>query len=223
MIWCGNLVLAFGLAAPPVEVPAAVVAMVRDAIGRSWHVDPARIQFEWGRIATREPFADGARGRILGQGRDGRFVVALPTRAGGETAISVRAGIDDTVWVAGRSIPSGTRLGQDDLRRVVQLVWGPPRGETRGAPLGWETRRNLAEGDRLEAPAIEEAPVIMPGDRIRFVWEQDGLRIVREAVAGSRARRGERVFGRDDLRHEQLTGVALGPGAARLERKDVPQ
>ena len=223
MIWCGNLVLVFGLAAAPGDVPAPVVALVREAIGRSWRVDPAQIQLEWGRIAIREPLVEGTRVRILGQGRDGRFVVALPTRAGGEAAVSVRAGIEDTVWVAGRSIPSGSRLGQDDLRRVVQVVWGPPRVETRAAPLGRETRRNLAEGDRLEAPAVEEAPVIMPGDRIRFVWEQDGLRIVREAVAGVRARRGERVFGRDDLRHEQLTGVALGPGTARLERKDVPQ
>jgi len=101
-------------------------------------------------------------------------------------------------------------------------VWGPPPAGGRPAPLGAETRRNLAEGDRLEPPSIEEAPVIVPGDRIRFVWERDGLRIVREAVAGTRARRGERVFGRDEARHEQLAGIAEGPGLARLERKEVP-
>ena len=223
MTWCVELVIALGVAAP-VDVPAPVAALVRGAIGRSWRVDPAQVRLEWGRIATREPLADSARVRILGQGKDGRFVVALLTRAGGETAVSLRAGVADSVWVAGHSIAAGTRLAADDLRRVVQVIWGPPRAAAGSAPpLGSEARRNLAEGERLEAPAIEEAPVILPGDRIRFVWEQDGLRIVREAVAGSRARRGERVTGRDPVRQEQVSGIAMGPGTARLERKDVPE
>lgn len=222
MIWCAELVIALaGLA--PANVPAPVAALVRDAIGRSWRVDPATIQLEWGRLVTREPLADSARVRILGQGRDGRFVVALATRTGGETAVSLRAGIADSVWVAGRSIFAGARLGAEDVRRVMQVVWGPPRGGTTDTPLGREARRNVAEGERLVAPAIEDAPVIAPGDRIRFVWEQAGLRIVREAVAESRARRGERVIGHDQIRHEQLTGIALAPGVARLERKDAPE
>lgn len=222
MTWCGNLVLACLMAGPPVDVPGAIVLRVRDVIGRTWKVDPAQVQLEWGPIATRLPLADSAAVRVLGQGRDGRFVIGIAAGNGGVTAVSVRAGVVDSVWVAGRSLPAGTRIGPDDARRVVQVVWGPPAPAGRPSPLGAETRRTLAEGDRLEPPSIEEAPVIMPGDRIRFVWERDGLRIVREGVAGSRARRGDKVFGRDEMRHEQLAGIAVAPGVARLERKDVP-
>lgn len=222
MIWCGKLALAGLLAAPPADVPVAVAMLVRDAIGRTWKVSPAQVQLEWGPLGSRQPLADSAAVRILGQGRDGRFVVGLMTRNGGMTALSLRAGVADTVWVAGRSLPAGTRIGPDEARREVRVVWGPPPIGGRPAPLGAETRRNLAEGDRLEPPSIEEAPIIVPGDRVRFVWERDGLRIVREAVAGTRARRGERVFGRDEARHEQLAGIAEGPGLARLERKEVP-
>jgi flagella basal body P-ring formation protein FlgA len=221
MIWCGNLLVLL-LATGPVDVPAGLAAGVREAIARGWRVDPSRVELQWGRIGTRDALAEQGRVRILGQGRDGRFVVTLPTGAGGETAVSVRAGITDSVWVAARPIAMGARLGRDDIRRDRLVVWGPPAPAPIEPPLGFEVARTLAEGDRLTAPSVAEPPVISPGDRIVFVWEQDGLRIVREATAGSRARRGERVIGRDDSRHEQLTGVALGPGTARLERKQVP-
>lgn len=217
MIWSGSLLLA-ALVAASDSVPDAIAGRVRQALAADWNVAAERVVLSWGRVSARAALPDSASVRVLGAGRDGRYVVAI--RSGtGETAVSVRAGVADTVWVVTRPVSTGQRLDEGDLAREQRTVWGPPAPEAPPSPIGWETRRNLAAGDPAEGPNVAEPPVIEPGDRVDFVWEQDGFRIVREAVASTRARRGERVIGRDSEGRQQLTGTATGPGTARLEGK----
>ena len=201
-------------------VPDPVADRVRAAIARTWSVVAEQVQIEWGRTAATAMIGPEAGFRLFGGGRDGRFVVAVKTRSGGETAIGVRAGLLDSVWVASRSVSAGTRLASADLRREQRLLWGapPPRGSP--SPVGWLTGQAVREGELLRPPVITEPSIIAVGDRIRFVWEQDGLQIVREGVATTKARRGDRVIARDPNRQESIQGIATGPGTARLARRE---
>jgi len=217
MIWSGNLLLVLALAAGD-SVPETIAAQVRSALATDWKVASDRVVLSWGQLRSRTPLPDSAAVRVLGAGRDGRYVVAIRS-ATGETAVSIRAGVEDSVWVVTRPVATGQRLDPDDLARELRTVWGPPASHESATPIGWETRRNLAAGDLAAGANVAEPPVIEPGDRIAFVWEQDGFRIVREGVAATRARRGERVIGRDSEGRQQLTGTATGPGTARLEGK----
>ncbi|MBX3147623.1 MAG: flagellar basal body P-ring formation protein FlgA [Gemmatimonadales bacterium] len=217
MIWFGSLLLTLAAASGD-SVPDGIAGRVRAVLASDWKVPADRVVLSWGRVASRAALPDSAPVRVLGSGRDGRYVVAIRLPAG-EAAVSVRAGVADSVWVVTRPVSTGQRLAAADLAREERAVWGPPASDSGGTPIGWETRRNLAAGDLASGANVAEPAVIEPGDRIDFVWEQEGFRIVREAVAATRARRGERVVGRDLEGRQQLTGTATGPGTARLEGK----
>jgi flagella basal body P-ring formation protein FlgA len=226
MIWSGELVVGLGLILTPgVDPPAGVADRVRAAVARHWNTSTEQIRLEWGRWATRESVADSAPFRLLGGGRDGRFVVALRTAKGGETAVAVRAGVVGPAWIAARSVPPGRRLEAADLTRTERLVWGPPAAPNGPAPIGWETRRGLAAGDPVTEASVEQPALIEPGDPVSFVWEREGFRVVRAGVATVRARLGQRVTGRPERsgpgspNGDQLVGVVLGRGLARLEGK----
>lgn len=213
MIWCASLACLAGLIAG--DVPDAVAARVRDHLARTWSVAPERVALEWGRVSSAVDIGDDAGFRVLGDGRSGRFVVALRSAAG-EAAVSLRAGVRDSVWVAARNVSAGMRLAPEDVGRAERLRWGPPAGDG-PAPIGWELRRNLAAGEILEPPSVAEPPLIEIGDEVKFHWERGGFRIVRTGVATSRARRGERVMARDPVRGDQLSGTTIGRGTARLD------
>ncbi len=219
MIWSADIVAGMILALGG-PVPDPVADRVRAAIARTWTVAAELVQIEWGRTGATAAIGPDAGFRLFGGGRDGRFVVAVKTRSGAETAIGVRAGLRDSVWVAARPVSAGTRLASADLRREQRLLWGapPPRGTP--SPVGWVAEQAVREGDLLRPPVIAEPSIIAVGDRIRFVWEQDGLQIVREGVATTKARRGDRVIARDPNRQESIQGIATGPGTARLARRE---
>lgn len=212
MIWSANLMLALAAA-----VPGAVEARVREAIAARWRVATEVVTVDWGRLAASVEVDDSATIRLLGEGRDGRFVISLRSRAGREIAVAIRAGHRTPAFVAARPLRSGVVLQADDVATTERLRWGPPPALGAGAsPIGMETRRSLASGDLLEGPAIAPPVIITPGQTVRFVWEQGGIQIVREAIAQSQGRLGETVWGRDTRRGDRLAGVALGPGRARL-------
>jgi flagella basal body P-ring formation protein FlgA len=129
-------------------------------------------------------------------------------------AVALRAGRADSIWVASRPLLAGTIVRQDDLARAPQLLYGPPT-ET-ATPLGWEVRRNVATGEPLVAPVVSEPVLIKPGDPVRFAWDQGPIRIVREGISQTSARRGQPVWARDPLRGERLRGIATGHGQAIL-------
>jgi flagella basal body P-ring formation protein FlgA len=135
----------------------------------------------------------------------------------GEIAISVRAGREVQQWVAARPLGPGAIVGPGDVRLDRRLVFGPPKRDDL-SPLGWEVRRPLRPGDPVAPPAVQEPPVIRPGDPVRFEWRLGGMIVAREGLAANAARRGERVWARDAVRGERIEGIATGPGQARLGR-----
>ena len=203
--------LALAVLAP---IPEAVTTRVRDAIAATWRVAPSTVTITWGPIAPTAALSDSASFRLFGDGRGGRFVVALRTPDRREVAVTLRAGRADSVWVASRPLAAGALVRSTDAVRAAQVVFGPPLEA--GSPVGWEVRRTVAAGEPLIAPVVLEPVLIAPGDPVQFAWADGPIRIVREGIAQTRARRGQPVWARDAARGEQLRGIATGPGRARL-------
>lgn len=107
--------------------------------------------------------------------------------------------------VAAREIPRGVTLAAAD-------VTGPDAERV----VGWVSRRLIAEGEALRAPAISQPDIVRSGDQVQLVYRQGGmeLRIVGKAMGS--AAKDERVFVRVDQRG-RYQGRAIGPGEVLLE------
>ncbi len=215
MTWFAELLLLGAAVTGDSTVPAGLELRVREAVARAWRVPAVQVQVAWGQVAGRAELSDSSAFRLAGRGLAGRWVVVVTTEQGGAVAIGVRAGVEDSVWLAARPLPLGSTVGEGDLTRGTRLRWGPPPADA-DSPIGWEVRRSLAQGDPVEAPAVLEPAVIRAGDRVRFVWRQGSIAVVREAIAGNTARRGETVWARDPERGDRLVGTALGRGLVDL-------
>lgn len=211
MIWFVSVLL---IAAP---VPAAVTARISQVLASHWRVASSAVTIQWGPVAPSVAITDSARFRLLGSGKDGRYVVVIQTIGLREVAISLRAGHQDSAWVATRPLPTGIIVGPEDATLILQTSWGPPSPDP--SPLGREVRRSLAAGERLIAPALGEPVVISPGEPIEFTWEEGPIRITREAIASSRARLGESVWANDLTHGGRIEGIAIGLRRARLIAK----
>src|SRR5262245_16077823 len=121
MIWFGKLLLGLSLAGP---VPEGLAERVRAALAREWGVTSPVVRLQWGVMPIRAPLTDQMPFRLAGRGQDGRYVLLVTTDRG-ELAVSLRAGVEDSTWVASRPLAADVRLGPDDVKREIRTVWGP--------------------------------------------------------------------------------------------------
>jgi flagella basal body P-ring formation protein FlgA len=215
----GLILLLLALGAAPVRaaaVPPRLEARVAERIAAAWRVAPEAVRLEWPRAALPDSLPGEAPLRLLGEGRDGWFVVLLGPSPGGR-ALRVRAGLDDTVWVADRPLAAGARLAADDLRREPRRRWGAPAGPAGERPAaGWEVRRPLAQGEIVDRPAVVPPTLVATGDPVRLIWCQGGVSLSLSGTALNPARRGEQVRARVEGRTGALAGTVTGPGTAVL-------
>jgi len=129
-------------------------------------------------------------------------------------AISVRAGVLDTVMVATHPLRVGTAICPGDIRPQAVVSWGRP-ASCRAAP-GWEVLRSLAAGEIVAWPAAAAPLLVERGEPVRFEWMRGGVRITVAAVALHSARLGESVRARVPGRRETLVGIVTGPRLAKL-------
>jgi flagella basal body P-ring formation protein FlgA len=211
------LLLAFGaVPAGAAAVPPRLEARVAERVAAAWRVAPSAIRLEWPRATLPDSLPGDAPLRLVGEGREGWFVVLLGP-APGARALRVRAGLDDTVWVADRPLAGGSCLAAGDLRREPRLRWGAPAGPAGEGPgVGWEVRRPLAEGEIVGWPAVVPPMLVATGDPVRLIWCQGGVNLSLSGTALNPARRGEKVRARVEGRAETLAGTVIGRGTAVL-------
>lgn len=210
MTWFVRLLLAAADSLPATDAP------VRALVATQWRLPAAAITIEWGRLPAADRFDGAAAVRLLGSGRDGRFVVAWRNPGGREVAAVIRAGHQAQGWRASRALGAGAIVAANDVVAATELRWGPPDSAS-PSPVGMELRRSVAAGTFLAAPIVAPAVIIKAGDLVRFRWRRFGIAIVREATATNAARAGEVVWGRDPVRNERLRGIAQLGGYALLE------
>jgi flagella basal body P-ring formation protein FlgA len=198
-------------------IPPQLDQGVREQIARQWGVRPEAVQLQWGSLSGTLPQTDDLSFRLLGRGVDGQFVVSVRAAAGRTTALSLRAGVLDTVMVATRPLRVGDRIVSDDIRAQEVLSWGAPA--TVRAVEGWEVLRSLAAGDKVAWPAAAPPVLVEGGSPVRLVWARGDIRITVAAVALHSARIGEPVRVRIPGRTGALEGTVTGPGLATLTRE----
>jgi flagella basal body P-ring formation protein FlgA len=122
-----------------------------------------------------------------------------------------------TLTVAARALARGDTLRAEDIARrdtVITWRWSSAPDTTPALP-GWVTRRALAAGEVLRAPAVSAPPVISSGAPVTAIWQDGPLRLVITGVATNAATAGAPVGVRID-RTRRLDGIAVAPNTVRL-------
>ena len=123
-----------------------------------------------------------------------------------------------TVSVAARALARGDTLQAGDIATIDTTVvwrWTTIAPDTTRALPGWVTRRHIAQGEVLRAPAVMPPPVITMGTRVTAIWQDGPLRVVVTGIATNTASIGAPVGVRIDPTR-RLDGVAAGPNTVRL-------
>jgi flagellar basal body P-ring formation protein FlgA len=123
-----------------------------------------------------------------------------------------------TVSVAARALARGDTLQASDIATIDTTIvwrWTTIAPDTTRALPGWVTRRHIAPGEVLRAPAVMPPPVITMGTRVTAIWQDGPLRVVITGIATNTASIGAPVGVRLDPTR-RLDGVAAGPNTVRL-------
>ncbi len=81
--------------------------------------------------------------------------------------------------------------------------------------VGWTTRRVIAAGEPLRAPAVAPPVAVKAGDPVALVYQAEGLTLRLKGTAAGAAPVGGRVPVRVDTRR-RFEGVVVAPGVVRL-------
>ena len=123
-----------------------------------------------------------------------------------------------TLPVATRTLQRGDTLRADDIAlRDTIMVWrwvGVAPDTTRPLP-GWTTRRAIAAGEVLRAPAVGAPIIITGGASVSAIWQDGPVRVVLTGIATNSASLGAPISVRID-RTRRLDGVAIAPNTVRL-------
>jgi flagella basal body P-ring formation protein FlgA len=156
-----------------------------------------------------------------------------PTHPGAATVPTTGAGtseIDrsiDRVAVAAHEIARGSTLTATDIAYAPRDARTRERSRS-AAPgtnltpavaddslVGFTTRRLLAAGEPLRAPAVVAPQLVKSGDLVEVVWGQDGILVTLRGRATRSAGVGERIAVRVDSQRK-LEGTVIAAGRVRV-------
>lgn len=123
-----------------------------------------------------------------------------------------------SLTVATRDLVRGDTLRSDDIAvrdSVITWRWNGIAPDTTRAQAGWVTRRHIAAGEVLRAPAVTPPPMISSGATVTAIWQDGPLKLVLSGVATNTATIGAPVGVRID-RTRRLDGIAIAPNTVRL-------
>jgi flagella basal body P-ring formation protein FlgA len=120
--------------------------------------------------------------------------------------------------VATRDLARGSTVSAGDFRMIDTTMvwrWNGVAPDTTRAIAGWVTRRAVAAGELLRAPAVMAPPVVSGGATVSVIYQDGPVRLVLTGVATNSAPLGAAVGVRID-RARRLDGIAVGPNTVRL-------
>lgn len=85
--------------------------------------------------------------------------------------------------------------------------------------VGWVTKRVIAAGEPLRAPAVSPPELVKSGQTVDVVWKQGGIELRARGQASRSGAMGERVSVRIQP-NRRLEGVVVGPGMISLNPSD---
>ena len=120
--------------------------------------------------------------------------------------------------VATRDMARGETVSANDFRMLDTTMvwrWNGATPDTTRAITGWVTRRAIAAGELLRAPAVAAPPAVTGGSTVSVIYQDGPVRLVLTGVATNSAPLGAAVGVRID-RARRLDGIAVGPNTVRL-------
>lgn len=195
------------------DAPGALDLAARSAIAARAGLSLADVRIEWAGSSARLAEGDSLVG--VRDGIDG-WTSATVARGGDRLAVRLRAWTRTVARLAARPLAAGTRLAAADV--VDDTLW-TPWSAARSRPcaaLGWEVRRPLARGARLEWPAVAPLTAVAAGEHVFATWERGGVAVRLEGTALEGARAGRPLRFRTSNGDRTLAAVAVAPGEVRL-------
>jgi flagella basal body P-ring formation protein FlgA len=116
--------------------------------------------------------------------------------------------------VAAHAIARGTTLTADDIE-FRDSSTRTRIDSSRVAP-GWTTRRTIAAGEVLRAPAVEPPIAVGANQSVEVEWTEQNVRLTVRGVAARNASLGERVPVRTESGH-RIEGTVVAVGRVRID------
>ena len=145
------------------------------------------------------------------------FAQDAPRPASEVSEAAARGMVRVRFTVATRALQRGDTLREADIAVVDTSIvwrWNTAPDTTRAVP-GWITRRAIAAGEVLRAPAVGAAPVVKAGTQVKVIYQDGPVRIMLSGIATNNAALGAPVGVRIDATR-RLDGIAVAANTVRL-------
>ena len=122
------------------------------------------------------------------------------------------------VAVATRMIARGVALSAGDLefRDTTMASTLGMSGDSNRVAAGWVTRRVIAAGEILRAPAVEPPTAVSANQQVAVEWSDQNIRLTLRGIATRNAPVGSRVSVRMESGRRVETTV-VGAGRVRID------
>ena len=122
------------------------------------------------------------------------------------------------VAVATRPIARGATLGVGDLeyRDSTLVSTFAPVADSNPVTAGWVTRRVIAAGEVLRAPAVEPPSAVSANQQVAVEWTDQNIRLTMRGIATRNAPVGSRVSVRMES-GRRLETTVVGAGRVRID------
>ena len=138
----------------------------------------------------------------------------LTARIAAAQAPSATSAPTRRVAVATRVLPRGTTLTADDFAVRDTVFRGA--GDTTSVAPGWVTRRTIAAGEVLRAPAVEAPAVVTANEPVQVEWADHNVVLTVRGIAGRSGAVGDRVPVRTEL-GKRIEATIVAPGRVRID------
>ena len=138
-------------------------------------------------------------------------LVLLSSRAAGA---QLAQGTPRRVAVATHAIGRGVSIGTNDFEFRDSTLHAAP--DTNQIAAGWVTRRVIAAGEVLRAPAVEPPTVVTANQPVSVEWSDRNVRLTLRGIATRNASMGTRVSVRMES-GRRIDGTVIGMGRVRID------
>ncbi len=189
------------------------------AFAERWSVPAGDVRIEWSTADA--PHLDPAdEVQIRGDGSGGRYVIEIRQADGAVQRTWIRAGVAVPVARARIDGPRGVKLDSTHVEMVDGVAWGGPAYAQEQTVIGWVTRRPIAAGDELIAPAVAPPNVVTAGADVRVIVNDGPVRLMVGGRALGTAAAGEQVRVRLTT-GRRMTGIAEAEGLVVVDSMET--
>ncbi|MEO7085031.1 MAG: flagellar basal body P-ring formation chaperone FlgA [Gemmatimonadaceae bacterium] len=118
------------------------------------------------------------------------------------------------IAVAARALPRGTVISTNDIVYKDSTVRAA--GDSSRVVAGWVTRRLIAAGEPLRAPAVEPPNIVAANQSVDVEWKDQNIELTLRGTASRAGALGDRVSVRTES-GRRVEGIVVGPGRVRID------